>query len=142
MSNPPIETTQAAPPDLTKISIDQFMEIALRVGEIRAAEKVEKSKKLIKMTVFDGESERTVVAAVFAGVRLDGVLIDQVRRDGANAARTLIEMIRGSKFAQHLQLVMLQGIALAGFNVVDVFALNRELGLPVLVIARKRPDLA
>jgi len=45
MSNPPIETTQAAPPDLTKISIDQFMEIDLRVGEIRAAEKVEKSKK-------------------------------------------------------------------------------------------------
>jgi endonuclease V-like protein UPF0215 family len=82
-----------------------------------------------------------VVGTVFAGARLDGVLIDQVRRDGANAARTLIRMIRRSKFAQHLQLVMLQGIALAGFNVVDVFALNRELRLPVLVIARKQPDL-
>ncbi|PYQ31543.1 MAG: DUF99 domain-containing protein [Acidobacteria bacterium] len=84
----------------------------------------------------------SVVGAVFAGTRLDGVLIDQVRRDGANAARTLIRMIRQSKFAQHLQLVMLQGIALAGFNVVDVFTLNREMQLPVLVIARKRPDLA
>ena len=84
----------------------------------------------------------SVVGAVFAGTRLDGVLIDQVRRDGANASRTLIRAISGSKFAQHLQLVMLQGIALAGFNVVDVFTLNRELRLPVLVIARKRPDLA
>ena len=37
---------------------------------------------------------------------------------------------------------MLQGIALAGFNAVDVFALNRELRLPVLVIARKQPNLA
>ena len=83
-----------------------------------------------------------VVGTVFAGTRLDGVLIGQVRRDGANAARTLIGMIRRSKFAQHLQLVMLQGIALAGFNVVDVFALNRELRLPVLVIARKQPNLA
>ena len=65
MSNPPpIETTQAAPPDLAKISIDQFMEIDLRVAEIRAAEKVEKSKKLIKMTVFDGENERTLVAGI------------------------------------------------------------------------------
>ena len=64
MSNPPIETTQAVPPDLTKISIDQFKEIDLRVGEIRAAEKVEKAKKLIKLTVFDGESERTMVAGI------------------------------------------------------------------------------
>jgi uncharacterized protein len=83
-----------------------------------------------------------VVGAVFAGNRLEGVLIDRVRRDGANSARTLIHMIRGSKFAQHLQLVMLQGIALAGFNVVDVFRLHRELQLPVLVIARREPDMA
>jgi methionyl-tRNA synthetase len=64
MSSPPIETTQAAPPDLAKISIDQFMEIDLRVAEVRAAEKVEKSKKLIKMTVFDGDAERTLVAGI------------------------------------------------------------------------------
>ena len=64
MSNPPIETTQAAPPDLAKITIDQFMEIDLRVAEIRTAEKVEKSKKLIKLTVFDGENERTLVAGI------------------------------------------------------------------------------
>ncbi|MEK6371414.1 MAG: methionine--tRNA ligase [Acidobacteriota bacterium] len=64
MSNPPIETTQAAPPDQAKISIEQFMAIDLRVAEIRAAEKVEKSKKLIKLTVFDGESDRTLVAGI------------------------------------------------------------------------------
>jgi methionyl-tRNA synthetase len=61
---PPIETTQAAPPDLAKVTIDQFMEIDLRVADIRAAEKVEKSKKLIKLTVFDGTSERTLVAGI------------------------------------------------------------------------------
>ncbi len=64
MDNPPIETTQAAPPDLAKISIDQFMEIDLRVADVRAAEKVEKSKKLIKLTIFDGERERTLVAGI------------------------------------------------------------------------------
>ena len=64
MSNPPIETTQAAPPDLARISIDKFFETDLRVAEIRAAEKVEKSKKLIKLTVFDGENERTLVAGI------------------------------------------------------------------------------
>src|SRR6202022_4530608 len=60
----PIEPTQAAPPDLAKITIDQFKEVDLRGAEIRAAEKVEKSKKLIKLTVFDGENERTLVAGI------------------------------------------------------------------------------
>jgi methionyl-tRNA synthetase len=63
-AGPPIETTQAAPPDLAKITIDQFMETNLRVAEIRAAERVPKSKKLIKMTVFTGDDERTIVAGI------------------------------------------------------------------------------
>lgn len=82
-----------------------------------------------------------VVGAVFSGARLEGVLSGRVRRDGANAARRLEEMVRGSRFAGHLQLVMLQGIALAGFNVVDVPRLHRRLGIPVLVVARRAPDL-
>ncbi|HEX9160862.1 MAG TPA: methionine--tRNA ligase [Thermoanaerobaculia bacterium] len=63
-SGPPIETTQAAPPDNPRISIDQFLEIDLRVAEVRAAEKVEKSKKLMKMTIFTGDEERTIVAGI------------------------------------------------------------------------------
>ena len=57
-NTPPIETTQAAPPDLAKVTIDQFMTIDLRVAEVRAAEKVEKSKKLLKLTVDVGTEHR------------------------------------------------------------------------------------
>ena len=82
-----------------------------------------------------------VVGTVFAGRRFDGVLVGKVRRDGANAARNLAALVRGSKYREHLQLLMLQGIALAGFNVVDVEDLHRQLGLPVLVVARREPDM-
>jgi len=58
------ETTQAATPDMAKISIDQFFQTDLRVAEVRAAERVPKSKKLMKMTVFTGEEERTIVAGI------------------------------------------------------------------------------
>jgi methionyl-tRNA synthetase len=58
------ETTQAAPPDLTRIGIEQFMGVDLRVAEVRAAERVPKSKKLIRLTVFDGVAERTIVAGI------------------------------------------------------------------------------
>jgi endonuclease V-like protein UPF0215 family len=82
-----------------------------------------------------------IIGAVYAGLRLEGILAGRVRRDGSNATQRLAQLIKGSKFERQLQLVMLQGIALAGFNVVDVEALHRVLGLPVLVVVRKRPRL-
>lgn len=82
-----------------------------------------------------------VVGAVFSGLRLDGIVATRVRRDGANATRAIAAMLGGSKFAPQLQLVLLQGIALAGFNVVDVPALADALALPVLVVARRAPRL-
>jgi endonuclease V-like protein UPF0215 family len=83
-----------------------------------------------------------VVGAVFCGSRMEGVLIGRVRRDGANATSALAALVAGSRFSSHLQLVFLQGIALAGFNVVDIHALRATLGIPVVVVARRAPDMA
>jgi uncharacterized protein len=82
-----------------------------------------------------------VVGAVFAGLRLDGVLTGTIEKDGADAAESLAGLILGSKFAGHIRLIMLQGIGLGGFNVVDAPALHEKTGLPVLVIARVKPDM-
>lgn len=83
-----------------------------------------------------------VVGAVYAGLRLDGVLIGEIAKDGADAAEKLGALIAGSKFFEHAQLIMLQGITLAGFNVVDVFDLHETLKLPVMVVTRKQADMA
>ncbi len=65
-ATPAQEATTAALPlsSESKISIDDFMKIDLRVGEVVAAEKVEKSKKLMKMTVKIGEDVRTIVGGI------------------------------------------------------------------------------
>jgi endonuclease V-like protein UPF0215 family len=82
-----------------------------------------------------------LIGAVFCGSRLDGVLRTRVRRDGANATDRIASVLESSRFCQQLQLILLQGIAFAGFNVVDIHGLNRRLGMPVLVVSRRRPDL-
>ena len=82
-----------------------------------------------------------LIGTVFSGLRLDGVLHTRVRRDGRNATDRMIAAIEGSRFRQPPQLILLQGIAVAGFNVVDIHALNRHLGIPVLVVSRHKPDL-
>lgn len=82
-----------------------------------------------------------VAGAVYAGERLDGVLATRVRRDGVNATERLAACLIGSRFRPQLHAILLQGIALAGFNVVDIHRLRQLTGLPVLVAARRLPDL-
>jgi uncharacterized protein len=83
-----------------------------------------------------------LVGMVCSRTRLDGVLASRIRRDGQNSTTKMIAMVRGSQFTRHVQAVLLQGIAVGGFNVVDVWGLHRELGVPVLVVCRKLPNHA
>ena len=53
-----------APTETPRISIEEFFKADLRVAEVLAAEKVEKSKKLMKMRIRIGEEERTLVAGI------------------------------------------------------------------------------
>jgi endonuclease V-like protein UPF0215 family len=82
-----------------------------------------------------------VVGVLYCGLRLDGVYSTRVRHDGANATSSLAALVRHAHL-EHLQAILLQGIALAGFNVVDIRALYEQTGVPVLVVARRAPNLA
>lgn len=92
---------------------------------------------------FDKERHGDVrlVGAVCARTRLDGVVSGRVRRDGVNSTSRMIELIERSQFRGHIRAVLLQGVAVAGFNVVDVHALHAALAVPVLVLMRRRPRL-
>ena len=88
----------------------------------------------------DHRGDVLVVGAVYAGARLEGILSGLVRRDGRNATRVIIELVSGSRFRRHTQAILLQGIAFAGFNVVDLSAVHLALGIPVIAVARRQPD--
>jgi endonuclease V-like protein UPF0215 family len=83
-----------------------------------------------------------LIGAVCSRTRLDGLVSGRIRRDGWDATRRMIELVMGSPFRAHVRAVMLQGIAVGGFNVVDIHELSRALSVPVLVVTRRAPDLA
>lgn len=93
---------------------------------------------------FDREHRGDVllVGAMCSGTRLDGVVAGRIRRDGADAARRMVQVLRASQFGESVQAVMLQGIAVGGFNVVDIHGLAKALNVPVLVVVRRAPDMA
>jgi endonuclease V-like protein UPF0215 family len=83
-----------------------------------------------------------LVGAVYAGARLIGVLSGKVRRDGVNSTVAIARAVRDSRFWPQLHAVLLQGISVAGFNVVDIDLLSQMLQRPVLVVSRRRPNMA
>lgn len=81
-----------------------------------------------------------LVGTVCSGTRLDIVVRGDVDRDGSNATLVMAQLVREKKLV-HVRGVLMQGITVAGFNVVDINALAEELKLPVLVVMRKKPRM-
>ena len=106
------------------------------------------SRRLRAIGFDDAPFERTgrggtvpVAGVVCAGTRFEGMVWGRVRRDGWNATDVLASLLEGGKFLPQLHLVLLDGITLAGFNVVDLPALAARLGLPCIAVMRRMPDL-
>lgn len=72
---------------------------------------------------------------------LEAVMKTDVEVDGDDATERLVEMISRSRYRDQVKVVMLDGIALAGFNVIDVQRLHAAVGIPVLTVTRDSPDL-
>ncbi len=60
------------------IEFDDFAKMDIRIGEIIAAEKMEKSKKLLKLTVNDGIKERTILSGIAEHFKPEEVIGKQV----------------------------------------------------------------
>jgi methionyl-tRNA synthetase len=59
-----MQSQAAYPPIHPEIVYDDFVKLDMRVGEILAAEKIEKSKKLLKLQVDIGVEKRTVLSGI------------------------------------------------------------------------------
>ena len=88
------------------------------------------------------DKEVIVIGTIFRGGDfLDGVLTTKVKVDGNDATKKIAEMINKSKFKVQLRAVMIDGIAVAGFNVIDIQELSKKTKLSVIVIMRGYPDI-
>lgn len=85
----------------------------------------------------------TLVIGTFfrGGSFMDGVMSDRVRVDGINSTVKIAGMINRSRFRSQARAILLDGLAVGGFNVIDVRRLFRLTGKPVIVVIRSMPDI-
>jgi len=91
---------------------------------------------------FKDEKVLVVGVVMRGGSWVDGILSTKVDVDGNDSTKKLVEMINKCKFKPQLQCIFLDGIAVGGFNVIDVRELNKKTNLPVIVVIRRMPDIA
>jgi len=73
--------------------------------------------------------------------RVEGILSSSVKVDGLDSTSQIIKMVKGSSLGEQANFLILDGINFAGFNIVDLSKLNKELGIPVIAVMRKKPRL-
>ena len=84
----------------------------------------------------------SIVGVVCAGTRFEGMVWGKVRQDGWNATDTVCKLLIGRKFLPQLHILLLDGIAFGGFNVIDLAKLSERLSLPCVAVMRRLPNLA
>jgi methionyl-tRNA synthetase len=116
---PPAAPAPSPTPADTRISIDDFMKIELRVARILAADAVPKSKKLLKLQVDLGSEQRTIVAGIAEAYAPDALV-----------GRTIVVVA-------NLKPAKLMGIESNGM----VLAASTDDGKPILLSVEGEPGM-
>jgi uncharacterized protein len=99
------------------------------------------------IAIDDGPFKRRQRTAVVAAVAMtvpgsvDGITSTRVRVDGTDATPQIIDLLRRSPYLAGSRAILVDGISVAGFNVLDLDRIGRALGRPMVSITRQSPDL-
>ena len=83
----------------------------------------------------------TVIGVVMRGGQyLECVLKREISIDGDDATYVCIDIIKKSKHRKQLKVLLLDGVTLGGFNVVNIEKIYTDTNLPVITVTRDEPD--
>lgn len=115
---------------------------------MRSLEELLRLNKTIRVIGFDDapfERENSgpvqLAGVICADTRFEGMIWGDVTRDGVDATEVLVQLLRGSKFYPQVNVVLLDGIALGGFNIIDLPKLSQLLSRPCITVMRHFPDM-
>src|SRR5438093_13566076 len=80
---------------------------------------------------FSDESVPVVGVVVQAPSYIEGVLTTLAEVDGHDATDRIAAMVRGSRYRAGLAMVLIDGTAVGGFNVIDVDVLREAVERPI-----------
>ena len=112
--------------NVAQIGIDDFAQSDIRVGEVKACEKVKKSKKLLQFIIFDGADERTIVSGIAKYYKPEDLVgkkilfvsnLKPVKLCGIESHGMILSAVHGEGEKEQLRLVILGDDMPAGWKI-------------------------
>lgn len=93
---------------------------------------------------FTFQSKKALLVGVVARLPMytEGIMRTECDVDGTDATAAIEDMVMRSRYREQLRLIMLDGVAVGGFNVVDIDSIHRATGTPCATVTRELPDYA
>lgn len=93
---------------------------------------------------FEFESEETfLTGVVYRGTEfIEDIQSVQIDVDGEDATEKVLELVEKFSNQKQIKAVLLDGISLGGFNLVDLEDVSEKSDLPVVAVTKNRPDRA
>lgn len=108
---------------------------------------IEKGKIIRVMGIDDApfdkhhDTEVQFSVMICANTRLEGMLWGSATKDGDDATDKICTLIKSSKFYAQTHVIMIDGVAIGGFNIIRIQKLADDLGLPVMTVMRNAPNM-
>lgn len=80
-----------------------------------------------------------LVGVVSKNKEIEGIVSTKVAVDGTDSTEKLIRLFKGTRFKEQVRLITMNGIGVAGLNVLDIWKVEKETGARVLSVTRKKP---
>lgn len=91
---------------------------------------------------FTFQSKKALLVGVVARLPMyvEGIMRTECEVDGSDATDAIADMVLRSRYREQLKVIMLDGVAVGGFNVVDIDRLRAATGIPCATVTRDLPD--
>jgi endonuclease V-like protein UPF0215 family len=106
-------------------------------------------KKKLRIIGFDDapfQKERgspvNISGIICTDTRFEGMLWGEVQKDGMDATEVITQILQSSKFYPQINVVLIDGVAVGGFNIIDLPKLAESLKRPCITVMRKPPDMS
>ncbi len=90
---------------------------------------------------FKDKKTRIVGVVYRADRHIDGIVSKEIKVDGNDSTEKIIDMINSSKYRTIIKVIFLKGIALGGFNIINIKELFEKTKIPIIIVMRHKPTI-
>ena len=105
-------------------------------------------KSQVRVLAFDdGPFKFTDKKAPLVGVLtrlpnyMEAVIVGSITVDGTDANDAIAKLVQASRYKEQITLILFDGAAVGGFNVIDIDRLCVETRIPCATVTRDKPDM-